>query len=289
MNPQAFVAVGGESSQSQNPPPPLHQPVPIRVSTGSPTDAIEELRPPAGGAKSKELQKLESFNKAGYCDDLGPAPAARTRTKTLLKLQSDHNEWVETLYDQVDYFLSWTGPILPHEEASFQRNFAKLQEDLSYLCSNAGMMNEKLANSGFTHDVNKTNVEVQRIQESVLKVKEKFKVVLSEGRSRSRSRDSASIRTTSSQRRALEMKEALESSKARQIYESKADALQQQLAFEEVQKENQRKEQDQKEETQRKEREVQEETQRKERELREETQMKLKRLETQNEVKRLFF
>lgn len=89
--------------------------------------------------------------------------------------------------------------------------------------------------------------------------------VLSEGRSRSRSGRDSSVHTSSSQRRALEIKEALEFSKARTIYTTKADALQQQLAFEEVQEENRKKEQD----------------------LREETQRKMKRLETQNEMKRL--
>ena len=125
-------------------------------------------------------------------------------------------------------------------------------------------------------------MEVQKIQESVLKVKEKFKEVLSEGRSRSRSRDS-SIRTTSSQRGALEMKEALESSKARTVFTNKADALQQQLDLERECEENRRKEV----ENRRKEQEQTEENRQKEREQREETQRKLKHQETQNEVKRL--
>ena len=137
-------------------------------------------------------------------------------------------------------------------------------------------MNEQLAGAGATYDVSTTNAEVQSIQEYVLKIEEKFRIVLSEGRSGSRSGRESSIRTSSSQRRALEMKEALESSKARTIFTSKADALQQQMAFDEVQEERRKKE-----------REAQEEKLKKEREAQEEAQRKLKRLETLNEVKRL--
>lgn len=85
--------------------------------------------------------------------------------KNLQNLQNDHNEWIESLHDQIDHFLDWDGPILPHEAAGFQGDFAKLQGNLSCLCSNAGMLNEKLSNSGFTHEITKTNAEVQKIQE----------------------------------------------------------------------------------------------------------------------------
>ena len=108
LNPRALAAALGETSQSQNPSaPPVHHPPLVQVSTGPPTDLIETIPSTPAGAKSREQLNLLSFNKAGYSEALGSQPETRTRKKGLQTLQSDHNEWVEKLHDQIEQFMSY--------------------------------------------------------------------------------------------------------------------------------------------------------------------------------------
>lgn len=122
-NPPVLQVDTGETPSGQIPAfPAIHQPAPVRVSTGSPIDVIDTLSlPTPSGHKSRELHKLESFNKAGYSDASGPTYATRTRKKSLSKIQADHTTWVERLHDKIGNFLSWTGPVLPHDEVEFRR------------------------------------------------------------------------------------------------------------------------------------------------------------------------
>ena len=123
LNPRALAAALGETSQSQNPSiPPVHQPPPVRVWTGPPTDLIETFHATETGTKSREQLNLQSFNKAGYSEAFGSQPDTRIRKKALQKLQSDHTEWVETLHEQIEHFMNY-GPVLPHEGADFRKNF----------------------------------------------------------------------------------------------------------------------------------------------------------------------
>ena len=132
-NPLASAAALEEFSQVLNPSlPPVHQPPPVRVSTGPPTDLIETCPTTPAATKSREQLNLQSFNKAGYSEAFGSQPETRTRKKGLHTLQSDHIEWVEKLHDQIEHFMSY-GPVLPHEGADFRKKISRLKEDLSYL------------------------------------------------------------------------------------------------------------------------------------------------------------
>ena len=102
--------VPGHSADSQIPQPNPGSSVPFPSSL-----EVDNMR--------GETRKLKSFNKMGFSDASGPTSGTRHRNRSLQAIGTLHEKFMELLLDGIAEFMSWQGPVLPHQEPSFRKSF----------------------------------------------------------------------------------------------------------------------------------------------------------------------